>query len=218
MQENYFKRLWTLIITFFKIGILTFGGGYVMLAIIRDEFVEKRDWISDDELLQVYAIAESTPGPVAINAATYIGNKTCGTLGAILATVFEVMPAFVITFVIATYLNHIMDYPIVQNAFKGIKAGVAILILYAGVDMFRKMEKTSFNLTVAIISFVLMALIDVFAIDFSSIWIILFFGVLSLAIFSVKNHKEKTSQKANSLDNADKEKNLAENEGKEDRE
>lgn len=187
MQGNYFKRLLTLILTFFKIGILTFGGGYVMLAIIRDEFVEKRNWLSDDELLQVYAIAESTPGPVAINAATYIGNKACGTLGAILATVFEVMPAFVITFVIATYLNDAMAYPIVQNAFKGIKAGVAILILYAGVDMFRKMKKTAFNLTVSIISLVAMALIDVFAIDFSSIWIILFFGVFSLVVFAIKN-------------------------------
>lgn len=190
MEEKYFKRLLILIATFFKIGILTFGGGYVMLAIIRDEFVEKKKWITDDELLQVYAIAESTPGPVAINAATYIGYKVCGTLGAIAATVFEVLPAFLITFVIATYLNHAMEYPIVQNAFKGIKAGVSILILFAGIDMFRKMQKTAFNVVTATISFVAMAVIDIFALDFSSIYIILVFGVISLVVFAIKNGKE----------------------------
>lgn len=190
-KENN-KILLALFLTFLKLGAITFGGGYVMLTLIRDEFVDKKKWVTEDELLQVYAVAESTPGPVAINAATYIGAKMRGFFGAVVATFAVVLPAFIVSFVIATYLNFFMQYQIVKNAFLGIKAGVAVLIFLAGVDMLKKMEKTAFNIAVAVISFIAMVVIDIFSIDFSSIYIILFFGVLSLLIFCLGKRKNKS--------------------------
>ncbi|MBR2069928.1 MAG: chromate transporter [Clostridia bacterium] len=189
-KESLGKRLLQLFLTFLKIGAFTFGGGYVMLAIIKDEICEKKKWVEEDELLQVYAIAESTPGPVAINASTYVGYKVAGLLGAIIATLGVVLPAFTIIFLIASYLNNFMDLPIVQNAFLGIKIGVSVLILFAGIDMLKKMSKTAYNVISCIISFVAMAVIDLFSINFSSIYIILIFGVISLFIFAIKNKKE----------------------------
>lgn len=189
-KESLGKRLLQLFLTFLKIGALTFGGGYVMLAIIKDEICEKKKWVEEDELLKVYAIAESTPGPVAINASTYVGHKVAGLLGAIIATLGVVLPAFTIIFVIASYLNNFMDLPIVQNAFLGIKIGVSVLILFAGIDMLKKMSKTAYNVISCIISFVAMVVIDLFSINFSSIYIILIFGVISLFIFAIKNKKE----------------------------
>ncbi len=189
-KESLGKRLLQLFLTFLKIGAFTFGGGYVMLAIIKDEICESKKWVEEDELLKVYAIAESTPGPVAINASTYVGYKVAGLLGAIIATLGVVLPAFIIIFLIASYLNNFMDLPIVQNAFLGIKIGVSVLILFAGIDMLKKMSKTAYNVISCIISFVAMAVIDLFSINFSSIYIILIFGVISLFIFAIKNKKE----------------------------
>ncbi|MBR2496182.1 MAG: chromate transporter [Clostridia bacterium] len=189
-KESLGKRLLQLFLTFLKIGAFTFGGGYVMLAIIKDEICESKKWVEEDELLKVYAIAESTPGPVAINASTYVGYKVAGLLGAIIATLGVVLPAFTIIFLIASYLNNFMDLPIVQNAFLGIKIGVSVLILFAGIDMLKKMSKTAYNVISCIISFVAMAVIDLFSINFSSIYIILIFGVISLFIFAIKNKKE----------------------------
>ena len=138
--------LFKLFYTFAKIGLFTFGGGYGMIAIVQDECVEKKKWITEDEFATVLTIAESTPGPIAINCATYTGYAQGGILGSIAATFGVVLPSFLIIFLISSFFDNILNYEIVANAFHGIQIGVGIIILRAGYNMFKKMKKTSFSI------------------------------------------------------------------------
>ena len=127
--------LYNLFITFFKIGLFTFGGGYAMIGMIEDACVSKKNWITHDEMMEITVIAESTPGPIAINCATYVGYKQAKMLGAIAATLGIVLPSFLIIYFISIGFNQFLEYTWVNNAFQGIKVGVAILILDAGYKM-----------------------------------------------------------------------------------
>ncbi len=140
MKHNY-KRLWPLFLTFFKIGAFTFGGGYAMIPLIQKETVENKKWITDEDILEIIAIAESTPGPIAINSATFVGYRTCGFLGAMCATVGVVLPSFVIILAISYVLKAFQDLKAVQYAFNGIRAGVLALLLKALWTMFKKSPK-----------------------------------------------------------------------------
>ena len=136
-----FKKLWQVFITFFKIGAFTFGGGYAMIPLIQKEAVEKRKWVTDDDILEIIAIAESTPGPIAINSATFVGYRTCGVLGAACATFGVVLPSFVIILAISYVLNEFQNIAAVRYAFNGIRAGVLALLFKALWSMFKKSPK-----------------------------------------------------------------------------
>ncbi len=145
---------------FLKIGAFTFGGGYAMIPLIEYETTEKRKLIAKEEISDIVAIAESTPGPIAINSATFVGFRTCGILGAAAATLGVVLPSLMIIMAIAFFLRSIMDYPVVQYAFFGIRAGVLSLIVKAVVNFYKRADHGIFGLTVMVAAFVWSAILD----------------------------------------------------------
>ncbi len=178
--------LFDLFLTFAKIGLFTFGGGYAMIALIENACVEKKKWITHDEMMNVTVIAESTPGPIAINCATFVGYKQKGWTGAIAATVGMVFPSFCIIFLISMFLDHFLEITWIANAFKGIRIAVGILIIDAAVKMIRKMQKKPIPRIIMLCSFVAMMLINVFSLGFSSISLMVIAAVISLVIFLVQ--------------------------------
>ncbi len=160
MKEN-FKKMLSLFITFFKIGAFTFGGGYAMIPLIQKEVAEEKGWITDEEILDVIAIAESTPGPIAINSATFVGYKVCGFWGAFFSTVGVVLPSFVIILVISFVLREFADLKPVRYAFFGIRAGVLALVLKAFVSMYRQCPKNLVSYILAALSFIIAVLFDI---------------------------------------------------------
>ena len=180
------NKLTDLFLTFAKIGLFTFGGGYAMIALIERSCVEKKRWITHDEMMEITAIAESTPGPIAINCATYVGYKQAGMAGAVAATVGIVLPSFCVIFLISSFLDDYLGIAWVAHAFAGIRIAVGILILDAAVKMIRKMPRKPLPLAVAGGAFCAMMLINVFAVRISSIMLMLAAGILSLSIFFAK--------------------------------
>jgi len=140
MKEKL-RRMWLLFATFFKIGAFTFGGGYAMIPLIQHEAVEKHGWVTDDDILEIIAIAESTPGPIAINSATFVGYRTCGVLGSLCATLGVVLPSFGIILAISYVLREFQQIKAVQYAFNGIRAGVLALLFKALWSMYKKSPK-----------------------------------------------------------------------------
>ena len=183
--------LLTLFLTFAKIGLFTFGGGYAMISIIEDLCVEKRKWITHEDMMNVTVIAESTPGPIAINCASFVGYKQGGILGAIAATFGVVLPSFVVIYAISMFLDGFLEIEIIANAFKGIRIAVGLLILRAAVNMFKKMKKTPLSVTVGACSAAVMVLVEWFAVDFSTITLMLLAAVVSLAAFAVGEFGKK---------------------------
>lgn len=155
------KTLWSLFTTFFKIGGFTFGGGYAMIPLIQKEAVENKGWITDEDILEIIAIAESTPGPIAINAATFVGYRTCGVLGAACATFGVVLPSFVIILAISYVLEQFQQLKAVQYAFNGIRAGVLALLCKALWTMYKKSPKGWAAYVVMAASFALTAFLKV---------------------------------------------------------
>ena len=180
-----------LFLTFAKIGLFTFGGGYAMISPIQDTCVEKKRWITHDEMMNVTVIAESTPGPIAINCATYVGYKQKGLSGAAAATVGMVLPSFCIIFLISMFLDDFLEIAWIAHAFRGIKIAVGILILDAAVKMLRKMQKKPMPLGMMSCAFLAMLLIDVFALRISSITLMLTAATVSLVLFMVKQNSGK---------------------------
>lgn len=187
------KNLLVLFAAFFKIGLITFGGGYAMIAIIESELVEKKKWIERDEFLDVIAIAESTPGPIAINSATFIGYKRGGFWGSLFATLGVVMPSFIIIYAISFVFERFLSLTYVAYAFKGIQVCVAYLILSAGIKMFKGVKKTAFNLVLYITAAALMVALDFLAIEFSSVYYILIGGAVGVIAYLITFCKEKPS-------------------------
>ncbi|MCQ2468699.1 MAG: chromate transporter [Ruminococcus sp.] len=174
-----------LFLTFAKIGAFTFGGGYAMISFIEDICVKKKKWITHEEMMNITIIAESTPGPVAVNCSTFVGYKQAGIKGALSATLGMVLPSFVIIFIISLFLNNFLENEIVAKAFKGIKIAVGILILSVGINMIRKMKKNRLSLSIMSISCIAMLIINIFSVNFSSVVLMLMAGIASLIIFSV---------------------------------
>lgn len=183
--------LFELFLIFAKIGLFTFGGGYAMLSLIENNCVEKKKWITHDEMMNVTVIAESTPGPIAINCATFVGFKQAGLLGALIATFGMVFPSFVIIYTVSMFLDNFLEITLIANAFKGIKVAVGILVLDAAITMIRKMHKRVLPKVIMLCSFAAMLLINIFAWDFSSIALMLVAAAISLAIFCVKGKPEQ---------------------------
>ena len=177
-----------LFLTFAKIGSFTFGGGYAMIALIERSCVEGKHWISHDEMMNIAVIAESTPGPIAINCATYVGYKQKGLAGAVAATVGMIMPSFCIIFLIASFLDDFLKIAWVAHAFMGISIAVGILIIDAAVKMIRRMPKKPLPLAIMGGAFCAMMLTDIFALRVSSITLMLISAILSLSIFLAKRN------------------------------
>lgn len=154
--KEKFRRALSLFVTFFKIGAFTFGGGYAMIPLIQKEVVDNKKWMDDSDVLDIIAIAESTPGPIAINSATFVGYKVAGVVGSALATLGVVLPSFVIISLISVVLREFSSLKAVQFAFRGIRAGVLALILKALISMYKQCPK-------GVVSYVLMALSFIFA-------------------------------------------------------
>ena len=176
--------------TFFKIGLFTFGGGYAMIATVRETVVQTKKWLTEDEFLEIIAIAESTPGPIAINMATYVGYKRRGVLGSAAATLGVVLPSMLIIFVISLFLDAFMKNRFVAYAFRGIQCAVAFLITRAGWDMLRKVKRRPLPLITFGTVLLLMILFDLFAVQFSSVFFILIGGILGIVAYALLNREE----------------------------
>ena len=160
-MKNKMKLLFKLFLTFFKIGAFTFGGGYAMIPLIQKETVETNKWISDDDILEIIAIAESTPGPIAINSATFVGYKVCGFWGSFFATLGVVLPSFIIILMISYVLREFQDIKAVKYAFNGIRAGVLALLIKAIISMYKKVQKNLVSYIVMAFSFIIVAFFDI---------------------------------------------------------
>ena len=169
-----------------------------MISLIENECIEKKKWITNEEFLNCVALAESTPGPIAINSATYIGYKVAGFLGSLFATLGVIIPSFVIIFFISLFFNNLLEIEVIANAFNGIKVGVSLLIIQAGIKMFIKAEKKPLPLIIIFTTIVAMILIDVFALNFSTIFLILIGAFVGLLVYAITQYKEK--QKTPTLD------------------
>ena len=186
------KGYLSLFLTMLKIGLFTFGGGYAMIALLENEFVEKKKWLGKDEFLDIAAIAESTPGPIAINAATYIGYKNAGIIGSMIATLGICIPSFVIIYAISLFFDAFLSLTWVAYAFKGIQICVVYLILTAGLKILKQMKKTVFNIIIISITLICMVVFSLFAVKFSTIFYILLSGACGVAVYLLgKIRKEK---------------------------
>ena len=173
--------LFDLFLTFLKIGLFTFGGGYAMISVIEDLCVERKKWITHEDMMNVTVIAESTPGPIAINCATFVGYSRAGFAGALAATVGVVVPSFVIIFAISMFLDRFLEITVIANAFRGIKIGVGLLILNAALNMLKKAKPTGLSRGIVTVSAAVMLLILLFSWNFSSVSLMLMAGAVGLA-------------------------------------
>jgi chromate transporter len=188
------KEYLGLMLTMLKIGLFTFGGGYAMLALLENEFVSKQKWMEKDEFLDMAAIAESTPGPIAINAATYIGYKQFGILGSVFATLGICLPSFLIIYLISLFFDAFLSLTYVQYAFRGIQVCVIYLILNAGIKMFKQMKKSRFNLIVIFATIICMLISSMFALNFSTVIYILISGAAGLVVYFVGKIREEAQK------------------------
>ena len=168
--------------TFFKIGLFTFGGGYAMISLIEDEVGRRRGWIDGDELAEVFAIAESTPGPIAINCATYVGYRQAGAWGSAAATLGVVLPSFIIICLISAFIEQFMALKAVASAFRGVQAAVALLVLRAGVRLIRRLPKKAYAIAACALSAVAVAGINLLGWSLSTIWLILLGALMGIIL------------------------------------
>ncbi len=187
--------LWELFLTYLKIGLFTFGGGYAMIALIEDEVSTKKKWISKEELADIITIAESTPGPIAINSATYVGYKIGGVLGSALATAGVVIPSLVIIYAISMFFDLFMSFEIVEYAFQGIKCAVGLIILRTGWKMIKSFKKTPLHWALFAFSIIGISLINIFALKFSSVYFVLIGAVIGFFVYLLDRNKNKLDAK-----------------------
>ena len=191
------KNLLIFTLTMLKIGLFTFGGGYAMIALLENEFVEKKNWITKDEFLDMIAIAESTPGPIAINSATYLGYKFFKFFGSLLGTIAVCIPSFTIIYIISLFFDKFLEFEYVKYAFKGIQVCVTFIILNAGIKLFKQMNKSLFNLFVFIVVFSLIIIFNLLNIGFSTVFYILLSGLFGLFIYLISLIKTKNNKEDN---------------------
>lgn len=184
------KSLGTLFFTFFKIGLFTFGGGYAMIALLEEEFIQRRKWLDKDEFLDMAAIAESTPGPVAINSATYLGYKLAKVPGAATATVAVCLPSFLIIYAISLFFEQFTQLTVIASAFKGIQVCVIYLIFSAGVRMLKALDKSPFATGVLAAVMLVMVGLSLAGVSVSSILLILLSGAAGVAAWLISRRKE----------------------------
>ena len=191
-KNSYLFKLLILFLTFMKIGALTFGGGYAMIPIIEEEVTKKRKWISEIEIMDILAISESTPGPIAVNTATYVGYKVAGIVGGIVATIGLTIPSFVIIFVISFFYQDFMKWPVISAMFKGLKVGV-IILLFSAVLRLRKGVKVNLVGTILFVSALSIMLIFSFidiGFKYLSLSLILLGIITGIVLTLIANKKE----------------------------
>ena len=189
-MDRRLRTIWTLFGTFLKIGAFTFGGGYAMIPLIQKEVVEKRNWITNEDVLDIIAIAESTPGPVAINSATYLGYKLAGVPGAAVATVAVSLPSFGIIYAISLFFDQFTSLTVVAHAFQGIQVCVIYLIFLAGVRMLKALERTPLNVGILLVVMACMIALSLLAVKFSSIAFILLSGMVGVAVWGTGRNQK----------------------------
>lgn len=194
-MKNDHSKIATLFLTFLKIGAFTFGGGYAMIALLETEFCVRKNWLDKKEFLDMTAISESTPGPTAVNSATYIGYKIGGAFGALAATVGVCIPSFIIIYIISLFFDEFLSLKYVYAAFRGIQVGVIYLIISAGLRMFRALENTLLDKVILLSVFAVMTLFTLFSVNFSSIFYILISGVIGIAVYLVKKLRKGIGEK-----------------------
>ena len=184
--ESKALKLYALFTAMLKVGLFTFGGGYAMIALLENEFTEKRSWISKDEFLDMTAVAGSAPGSIAINSSTYIGYKIAGVSGSVIATVAVCIPSFAIIYVISLFFNAFLSFEMVQFAFKGIQVCVIYLIFTAGFKMLKTVEKDIFTYIVFFTTLSVMLFMSVFAVNLSTAVYILISGAVGVFVNFLK--------------------------------
>ena len=180
-----------LVLTFMKIGMFTFGGGYAMISVVENACVEDKHWITHDDMMNITVIAESTPGPIAINCATFVGYKKRGLIGAAVATTGMILPSFLIIYLVARFLDSFLEISWIAHAFEGIKLAVGILIVDAGVKMLKQIPAKPVPRMVMACAFSAMLLIDILALRISSIALLLIAAAVSLVLFTISQNIER---------------------------
>ena len=185
------KKYLLLFLTMLKIGLFTFGGGYAMISLLEHEFVTRKKWMESDDSLDMVAIAESTPGPIAINSATYIGFKNGGVGGAAVATLGVCTPSFVIIYLISLFFDRFLSVAWVAAAFRGIQVAVVFLILLAGLRLFRKLPKTPLPMALFSMTVLCLTLLSLFSVRFSTIFYILVGAAIGLSVFAISSARKR---------------------------
>lgn len=186
----------SLFLSMFKIGLFTFGGGYAMIPIMENEFVERKKWLEHEEFMDIVAIAESTPGPIAINSATYIGYKSGGFFGSLFATLGVCIPSFTIIYIISLFFNAFLEMKLIAAAFKGIQICVIYLILSAGIKMLKKMQKNIMSIALILASGISLIVCSLFAVNFSTIFYILIGAAVGIAVYLIGLASNKNKEEA----------------------
>ncbi len=196
MEKKYSKARLMLILflQMFKIGAFAFGGGYTIIALLDEEFVKNRKWIDHDEFMSVVAIAESTPGPIAINVATYIGYKLTNWFGSVVTTIAVVLPAFLMMYVVSIFYDTFMANVYIAAAFKGVQVCVVYVIAAAGFRMLKKMKKKPLNWCILAATIVLMISLNLMGMRISSIVYILISGMIGLAVYLAGHWKKRGAE------------------------
>lgn len=192
MKKNRAGKLIGIFLVMLKIGLFTFGGGYAMIALLENEFVTKKKWIGKDEFLDMIAIAESTPGPAAVNSATYLGYRVGGFPGAFLGTLAVCIPSFIIIYVISLFFDAFLSIKYVGYTFRGVQACVIYLIASAGLKLFREMKKDVLSMVLCGASLVCMVAFSLFAVSFSSVFYILIAGAVGVFVYLVGRLRKKS--------------------------
>ncbi len=187
------KTLCKLFLAMLKTGLFTFGGGAAMISLLENEFVNRKKWMTSEEFADLVVIAESTPGPIAINCATYIGYKTSKIIGSVVATIGMVIPSFTIIYLISLFFNRFLEITWVASAFKGIQVCVIFLILSAGLKIFKKVQKNLFSILVMVATFICMIMFSLFSVTFSAVFYVLVSGCLGLLVYAIGYIKGKKS-------------------------
>lgn len=191
-MEKKKVSLLDLFFVFAKVGGLTIGGGLAMIAVIEKELVQRKKWITDEELLDMIAVAESTPGVIAVNSATFVGYKLRGFLGALLATLAVILPSFIVISLISLVFEWFLGFELVQFAFKGANAAVAILILNAALKLFKKCEKGLYTYITLTLSIVLGLIFIIF--NVSTIFIIILGLVTGIVYYTILDNINKRQE------------------------
>ena len=194
-ERRGFGILFDLFFTLFKIGFIAFGGGYAIVALLENELITKKKWATQDEFLDMVGIAESTPGPIAINSATYIGYKKSGVLGSFVATLGVCTPCFILMYLVSIFYNEFMINPYIAAAFSGIQVCVIYLIAMAGIKMFKNIKKNVFSIIALITTITCIVLTNIYNVAISSIWYIVIGGLLGVILNSISNILRKEHKK-----------------------
>lgn len=188
MDKKINKSLKTIFLTFFKIGLFTFGGGYAMIPLIEEETVNRHHWIKSEDIIDIIAIAEATPGVIAVNTASFVGYRVRGVKGAIIATIGVILPSFTIISIVATFFSDFQQLKWVNYAFLGIRAGVIVLIIGAAINLAKRGEYHFLNIASLMIAFLLASFTDlnvIFLIIGGSI-----VGIMTQVVFKMKGTKK----------------------------